>query len=232
MKMKHFLILTLFISFLSCISLSNKSIIQTVKPALIEKFVDSVQIGRKGLNKIEISLFSLEDSTYCELNFYSRISEKWILQNSFDFERNAYQGLDCKISDFNNDGFNDFTFISSTAARGANEIRTLYIYDNSKDQMIWIKNSEYFPNMSYNKWLDCIDAMRFYGGCSTDFVKIKGDSLVMFASVELTGSEVIVETYDSTGKSTEIYKDSSDLYYERFKNYNPLVLYTEEDFKN
>ena len=67
-------------------------------------------------------------------------------------------GFEPNISDFNNDNFKDITFISGSAARGANEVRRLFIYDNQNRELISIVNSQNYPNMQYNKELNCIDA--------------------------------------------------------------------------
>ena len=134
-------------------------------------------------------------------------------------------GFEPNISDFNNDNFNDITIISGTAARGANEIRRLFIYDNQKQELISIVNSPDYPNMLYNKELDCIDAFLVYGGCSTVFLNIDGDSLKRFASVELFDG-LTVSTYDRKGKEKIIMTDKTNKAgYIRYKNFRPLKEY-------
>lgn len=195
-------------------------------PELKEHFVDSSNIGRKKLNKIELSLHNIEDSDYVIIKFYSKANSKsWKLKQTFSFEKDGITSLDTKLSDFNNDGFKDMTYISAVAARGANEVRRLFIYDKTKDELIFMKNSEDYPNMLYNKELKCIDAFLVYGGSSTIFLKIKGDSLKEFAGVDLDNS-LTVYTVDKNGKQKIIRKDkTTEWYYVRFKNYNPLILY-------
>ena len=116
----------------------------------------------------------------------------------------------------------DITFISGTAARGANEVRRLFIYDDQNKELISIVNSEDYPNMLYNKELDCIDAFLVYGGCSTVFLNIEGDSLKQFASVELNDG-LTVSTYDQNGKQKIIKRDKTNKAgFVRYKNFRPL----------
>jgi hypothetical protein len=201
---------------------------QVDNPKLKEHFVDSSNIGRKKLNKIELSLYSNEDTTYVIIKFYSKTSGKsWKLKQTLSFEKDAVTSLDTKLSDFNNDGLKDMTYISTVAARGANEVRRLFIYDKSKDKIILMKNSEDYPNMLYNKELNCIDAFLVYGGCSTVFLNIRGDSLKQFASVELFDG-LTVSTYDKSGKEKIILQDATNKAgYIRYKNFRPLKEYND-----
>jgi hypothetical protein len=143
----------------------------------VEFYSDSINIGRKSYNKIELSLYKTDDSTFVIINFYSKQSGKWVLKTKFEFPKDGITGLDTKLSEFNNDNFNDMTYISAVAARGANEIRRLFLYDKDSDQLILLKNSEKYPNLRYNKELNCIDAFLVSGGCSTVFLTISKDSL-------------------------------------------------------
>ena len=191
---------------------------------LIEFFVDSLGIGIKKHNKIELAWYSTPDTGYINIKFYSRTSnKKWILKQTFEFSKEDIRGCNTKLSDFNNDGFKDLTYISATAARGANEVRRLFIYDKTKDQLLYIKNSEEYPNMLYNKTLDCIDAFLVYGGSSTVFLRIKGDSLVEFASLELD-NDLRVYEIDKSGRRKMIREQKNTaMYYVRFSNYKPLT---------
>jgi hypothetical protein len=192
---------------------------------LEEFFVDSLNIGRKQLNKIEISKYRAVDSNYVVTKFYSKQKNKWVLKSEFQFWKDGIIGLDTKLSDFNNDGFKDLTYISAVAARGANEVRRLFIYDKHRDQLICMKNSESYPNMIYNRELNCIDAFLVYGGCSTVFLNISGDSLKEFASVELYEG-LTVRVYDNKGKEKIIYRDTTNKAgYIRYKNFRPLKEY-------
>ena len=190
---------------------------------LEEFYVDSVHIGRKKFNKIELSKYSNADSTWVSIKFYSRSGKSWTLKQTYGFEKDDIRDCDMKLSDFNNDGFKDMTYISMVAARGANQVRRLFIYDKVKDKLIYMKNSEDYPNMLYNKTLNCIDAFLVYGGSSTVFLRIKGDSLVEFASVQLDNDLRVYEV-DNKGVRKLIREDTAtNMYFVRFKNYKPLT---------
>ena len=215
------------LSFVDTVQRISQNISIQDKPKLDEFFIDSLSIGKKTFNKIEISKFSTADSNYVVINFYSKQGDKWDLKNNFQFEKDGVTGCDTKLADFNNDGLNDMTYISSVGARGANEIRRLFIYDKYKNKLIYLKNSEDYPNMLYNKELNCIDAFLVYGGCSTVFLNISGDSLKEFASVELFDG-LTVSTYDKNGKEKVILQDTTNKAgYLRYKNFRPLKEYDD-----
>lgn len=103
----------------------------------------------------------------------------------------------------------------------------MFIYDKKADKLIRIKNSHDFPNLQYNKELNCIDAFLVYGGSESVFLKIKGDSLKPFASVELFEGLTITK-YDNQGNEKVIHKDTSiKATYIRYKSYKPLIEYEE-----
>jgi|SRR5688572_8655406 len=212
-------------------SLANKQNVDTSKTEIIETFADSLNIGQKGKCKIELIKHRVYNDNYVIIKFYIKgrytikDPETWMIQNNYSYETNALLGFEPNISDFNNDSFNDITFISGTAARGANEVRRLFIYNDQKQELISIVNSQDYPNMLYNKELDCIDAFLVYGGCSTVFLNIRGDSLKEFANVELADG-LTVTTYDKNGKEKIILKDKTyEAGYIRFKNFKPLKEY-------
>ncbi len=195
---------------------------------LVEFFSDDSKIGLPNQNKVELSEFEKSEGYLIEIKFYSLAKNKeWILKQTFEFENYDYLNCDPELKDFNNDGLKDLTYISALAGRGANELRRLFIYDKKKDELINIKNSEEYPNMLYNKDLDCIDAWRFYGDAtSTDFLRIEGDSLKPFASVETIGIDRKVYLIDKNGKEKLLRKDKvEENGFDRYKNFNPLEPY-------
>lgn len=213
-------------------TLSSKTVLtDTINPntEIIETFVDSLNIGKKGETKIELIKHRVFDEIYVIIKFYTKGPKYWYRQNTYLYECTALQSFNPNISDFNNDKFNDFTLISSTAARGANEVRRLFIYDDNEKQLISIVNSEEFPNMVYNKELDCIDAFLVYGGSSTVFARIKKDSLFEFASVNNSDCRTVYEK-DKNGKEILLQKDTiidGEGVYIRYENYKPLKPYKE-----
>jgi hypothetical protein len=193
-----------------------------------EYFTDDRQIGRRGKNKIEIRCYSRGDQRLTELKFYARTEYgAWLEMQSFKFEKDGLTDCDPVIEDFNNDGFKDFTYQSDVAARGANEIRKLFIYDKKLDELVFIENSEDYPNMVYNKKRDCIDAWLFYGATSTVFLKIEGNRLREFATVS-TGLERVVELIDKDGNRRVISqkKMRENEIYTRYRDFDPVTPYS------
>jgi hypothetical protein len=214
--------------FIGLFSIAISNVRDTLKP--VERYCDSAHIGRKGLNmvriiKYDLSVFDtaayLPDSVV--IKFYSKKEGHWVKKNEFHLKGNS-PDLDPKFKDFNNDGFKDLTYQSDLALRGANELRTLFIYDSSNDKLIHIKNSANFPNLAYNRTLNCIDAWVFHGGCSTVFLRLKGDKLKEFAAVQVIDNVRTVTTFDKSGKEKIILHDTSttELGFPHYKNYNPL----------
>ena len=144
---------------------------------LREHFTDSLHVGRKRHNKVEVSQYSKGDSISVVIQFYAKVGKRWLRKQQIRFRK--YDNIDAepKIDDLNHDGCGDLTCISLEAARGANEVRRLYIYNKEKDRLVYIVNSEKYPNMQYNPYLNCIDAWLVYGGCSTVFLRVYGDRL-------------------------------------------------------
>lgn len=196
-------------------SLSNKA---------EEHYVDST-IGVRGRYKIDLKKFRT-DSIYVEIKLYKKDSSKWKLVQNFNFLKDGILACDIEIKDYNNDGLNDCTFKSAIAARGANEIKKLFIFNEKEGKLTFIKNSEDFPNLQYNEDLNCIDAFRVFGGTQSVFAKIEGDSLKEFASVELFDKKITIITTAPDGSENiirnETYKGDT---YKRFKNFSPLEEY-------
>ncbi len=194
-----------------------------------EEYIDSLKIGIPKKYKIDVKKFRSPDSVYVEINFFEKNNSEWLLKQNFHFLKDGVLSCDVEIKDFNNDKLNDFTFVSSIAARGANSVRKLFIFDKEAGKLIFIKNSEEFPNLRYNEDLNCIDAFRVYGGTQTVFAKIEKDSLREFANIELFNERIIINTVDKNGKEKTIRDgkyNKGD--YIRFKNYSPLKELEEE----
>jgi hypothetical protein len=194
--------------------------------ALDEHFVDSLHIGKKHHNKVDVSQYSQGDSIYVIIRFYARIGKQWSLKQQIRFRK--YDAIDCepKIDDLNHDGCGDLTCVSLQAARGANEVRRLYVYDKEKDRLVYIINSEKYPNMEYNSYLNCIDAWLVYGGCSTVFLRIHGDRLHQFAWVETIDGYVTAYENTNYGKDKVIKRMKVGKgEFLRYKSYNPLIVY-------
>ncbi len=188
-----------------------------------ESFTNSSHIGRRGKNKVEIHCFDRGNGMIAEIKFYSRSRHgDWEQKQSFEFDKDTLTPCEPKVEDFNNDGLKDLTYISSVAARGSNEVRTLFIYDKAEDKLVHIKNSERFPNIGFNKKLKCIDAWLFHGATTTVFLKLEGDTLQEFASVD-TGLDRVVTVTDKDGKSRVLSRKKmhEDDIYTRYSDYDP-----------
>lgn len=203
-----------------------------------EKFVDSLNIGFKGMNKVEIEKFrndSTEDHLVI-LNFYKKDSirdfkdqknmgYRWEQVNRFYFEKDGLTGIDSEIEDFNNDGFKDLTYRSGIAGRGGNTIRTLFIFNPMDKSFVHVKNSDNYPNLSYNPKLNCINSLILTGSTITSYLTIKKDSLFEFARVDVS-DKIVVEERDSLGKFHVIeekkFNGNDKDFYIPFMNYKPL----------
>lgn len=227
--MRNILSLLIIILVLACAGREDKmltpaTVIESkIESTILEEhYVDSLLIGKKGGYKLDFRKYR-DDSVYVNINIYRKNGAEWRHVQNFNFLKDGILSADVEIKDFNNDGFIDFTFKSAIAARGANEIRKLFIFDRAGEKFVYIKNSEDYPNIRYNKDLDCIDGFRVYGGCETVFARIDADSLKEFASVELFDERLIVTTTDESCKRREIRNEKAEESYKRFKTYSPLA---------
>jgi hypothetical protein len=211
-------------------TITNKNILaDTAYPntEILETFVDSMNIGKKGKTKVELIKHRVFDDIYVIVKFYTKGPSYWYHQNTYMYEGTGLREFEPNISDYNNDKYNDISFISATAARGANEVRRLFIYEDYEKKLISIANSEEYPNMLYNEELDCIDAFLVHGTSSTEFARIVEDSLKTFASVYNGLDFHTISRVDTRGNRKEIKKVKSRGEYIRFKNFDPLEQYKE-----
>lgn len=220
------------ISILFFFSCNNKTEIKTVLKTNSEKLVvidtleffsDSTNFGNKKLNKIIIYKVGNEEKTNAKVYLYEKSKSLWNLKDSLFLEAVRINELNPRIEDFNNDGLNDIIFTTGMAARGGNNVQTLILYSPKDKSLNWIKNSENFPNLMYNKKLHCIDACILTGGQRTYFLKLKNDSLKEFANVDQRDGRIIAEIIDVNGKWKEIenIKDNPENF-DRFINFNPI----------
>ncbi len=203
-----------------------------------EKFVDSLNLGTKGKTKVEIEKFrnNSSDDNLMILNFYKQdsiwdfkkqknIGNVWRQTNKFYFDKDGMTGIDAEISDFNKDGYKDITYQSGIAARGGNIIKKLFVYDPKNQSFIHIKNSDDYPNLSFNSKLNCINSLILTGSTTTLFLKIKKDSLIEFARVDVS-DKILVKERDLSGKCKVIeekkFTGNDKDFYSSYSNYKPL----------
>ena len=197
---------------------------------LLEEFTDSTLIGRQGENKIEVRKYNDGNSIYTGIVFYKKNNGNWQVQQKETFANSAIPSLDVGIADFNNDGYNDFTYVPDAAARGSNTIRSLFIYDSTANSLRYIRNSNDYPNLSYNERLNCIDSHSVYGGSTTSFLKLRDDSLFCFAEVSLFDKERTIVTYSDTGEKHILLNDTlgnEEFVHVRFSGYEPSEVLEE-----
>lgn len=188
-------------------------------------FTDSVSLGKPGQFKVSIvQKVNADDETWVTIDLAIKSDGAWVKSESFQIQKDPITSPDVILSDFNNDGFKDITFTSGHAARSDNQIRTLYLFDNPTGKLKWIQNATDFPNLRYNDELNCLDAWLLYGGSTTVFLKIEGDSLKEFAGVDLHDDTRTVYEIDEEGNrnilQTEKVKDLD--VNTRYKTYKPL----------
>lgn len=203
-----------------------------------EKFIDSLNLGEKRITKIAIENFRNDkrEDNIVVLNFYRQdsiwdykkqknVGKTWKSMQKFYFDKDGLTGINAEISDFNGDGFKDLMYQSGIAGRGGNTIRKLFIYDPKSKEFIYIKNSDHYPNLSYNSDLKCINSLILTGSTITSFLKIKSDSLDEFARVDVADT-IVVKEKDSSGKFRVIEKrkftGNDDDFYKTFRRYKPL----------
>lgn len=205
---------------------SNSGIAQKDSLRLIENYVDSMHIGRPRHNKVELFVYENTDTSFVILRFYSLSRGHWTLRQQLSFPRLDLASPDPHYADFNNDGCKDLTYISELGTRGANEIRKLFIYDKVGDRLRYIVNSADYPNLYYNKKLNCINAWLIHGGTSTAFLRLEGRRLRKFAGVDLYGDGSLdVYTVDSYGHEKTIRHEAHYHDPDRsspFRDFNPL----------
>jgi len=193
-----------------------------------EILIDSLKIAESGKYKIILKQIRAIDSVYVEFELFKKENLGWKHLQYFSIEKDGITNIDAEFTDFNNDNYNDLTFKRGVAARGANELRSLFVFDKEKEKLIHIRNSDNYPNLRYNAELDCIDAWLIYGGSSTVFLKLEADTLREFAGVSLLDTRDVY-TIDINGNrkilSQDVIKDS--VVYRRYSNYNPLKVNEE-----
>lgn len=195
----------------------------TTEDEFIEVFADDSKIGRKGKNKVEILCFDRGKDRVAEIRFYTlRSDDSWEKRQSFEFVKASAPPCDPEIRDLNNDGFNDFTYWSDSAARGSNELRTLFVYNKKTDKLVHIINSNEYPNLEFNPRSNSLTAWQFHGATTTVFLRIDGNKLNEFASVG-TGSQLVARVIANDGSERVVWREDmpEDDIYTRYQTFDP-----------
>lgn len=192
---------------------------------LLEHFENNTEIGVGLKNKLEMNYYQLkkDSSLHVLIEFYTKAGRDWNLKSTYYLEAEDKFPSYPRVEDINGDGYLDFSYKSIRPVRGANQVRKYFIYDSINDDLIYLKNSDEYPNLAYNATLKCLDALLYYGGSAQPFLKIEGDSLVPFAWIHLGDGIKIVEL-DDQGNETILREDSINPLgiYERYNDYRDL----------
>lgn len=212
--------------------LSTLLILNSIGQAVetIENLCDTITTQKGSIFIVELTRIEF-DSTHhkqkVKIAFFRVIENKKKLINTFSIDKDPVIGCSPKKYDYNGDGNVDYSFVSNAAGRGANELRTLFIYNPLTNRFSFIKNSEGFPNIIYNSKLKCMDSWAFHSGTTQYFLKLEQDSLIPFIAISINGIERVLYKYEN-GKSFIIKSDTiEDSMFPRYIDYNPF-----EEYKN
>jgi hypothetical protein len=230
--MRYFLLPVLVVFVFSC-STKERRKAPSAEPIVAEPqkidtvayFEDSLNIGTPKRNKLWFSRIMVNDTlAKAQVQLYSKQNNSWGLKYSFEDEYWSAAEMDATVADFNNDGYKDFIYLTGTGARGGNVIYNLFIYDIKGDSLAYVVNANDYPNLSYNKETNSINAFILTGGIETVFLRLDGNKLKPFASIFQYGKVITVTEYDNEGASKVIQVDTSNRFedFSRFTNYKPL----------
>lgn len=210
-------ILILFIFYTSSYSGDDK---------LFESFIDSTTIKEKLSFKVEFRRYGIsqDEAHWVKVDFFKKRINKWQKVLSYQTDINQTHINKPELKDLNKDGYLDFSYVPFLTARGANELREHFIYDQDLNNYIHIKNSSHYPNLSYNEYLKGYNSFAFHGGTTQYFLSLELDTLIELASIEIRGLERELILYDTVGIVTMVKKDSlEEEGFPFYKNYNPII---------
>lgn len=213
------LTLTIFI----LIALYSTGLTQEEK--VFESFVDTIRIDKNKLFKVEFYRFGLklDEDHWVKIIFLKKETNYWEEFLRFESERNQTHINMPKIEDVNYDGYLDYSYVPFLAARGANELRELFVFDSDSNNFIHIKNSSDFPNLSYNNKLDCYNSWAFHGGTTQYFLSLEVDTLIELATIYINGFERELTIYGENGEVSFSKTDSiQEEGFPFYNNYDPI----------
>lgn len=185
---------------------------------------DSTSIGIDNSFKVRMEHYKQSEYEYfINIQLFKKNHSEWKKTQELKIETFISFNIEPHFEDFNNDGYNDLTVFSGEAARAANEIRTLFIFDSVNAKFIHIRNSAEHPNLMYNPSTNSITCWHFYGGNSTGFLEIQDDSLVIKAIIEDFDGVCESTIYHSGSTKGVIYSEPADHgVFNRYVNYDPI----------
>ncbi len=180
-----------------------------------QKFSDSKTVIKNNQYKLDVVQKNLNEDALVSFSLFKKVNKKWIKLQDYRFKKqNFFLSVDTS-EDLNNDGYKDIKISFAQAARGANEINRLFVFDPKSQKLIDMENSADYPNLHYNAKRDCVTSDIFYGGSATYFLKIMKNKLAPFGKVEfyndsissykiVKGKEILLkkQAYDSDAGAT------------------------------
>lgn len=156
-----------------------------------EFFSDSKTVIKPGKYKINITQKNNKTESVVSFNLLRKSGSNWFKIQSGSFKKQTnFPLLVTTDKDLNNDGYNDLKISYAQAARGANEIEKLFVFNPKKQKLTEIINSQEYPNLHYNARRNCITSYMFYGGNATYFLNIKQNKLESFGKVEFSNDSI------------------------------------------
>lgn len=130
-----------------------------------------------------------------------------------------FNGFYPEALDMDGDGYTDLSIFRTTGVRGGNSFSYVYLYKPLTGRFVFLKGSDYKPNLIYNDKKQMIEGMGYDAAIHYTWFKIVNDSLVPVErldheAVELKKGTYIKDTYykiDSLGKFTVLYLDSTKI---------------------
>lgn len=214
--MYKFLFLSLF--FFSLLTVQSQS------EKILETYEDSVVMDDGIIYQVSLTRYNSPKHDGHEVNilFSLNLENGETLLDRFKLDKDPVAGCEPYLYDYNGDGYLDYSFISDIAARGANEIRTVFIYNPVDRRFFHLKNSDHYPNLIYNFKMKCLDGWAFHGGTTQYILELDSDSLIVNYSIDIHGTERLLNKYDK-GKLTEVRTDTiEDVGFIRYSTINPF----------
>ena len=166
---------------LSCFCLAQRT----------EYFSTSQHIIKPNQYKINIVQKNYKNTAVVYFDLFSKSSNKWVKIQSGHFNKQTDFALAVSTDeDLNNDGYKDLKISYAQAARGANEIEKLLIFNPKTQKLMEIINSHEYPNLHYNAKRNCVNSYMFYGGNTTLFLRINKNKLEEFGKVEFSNDSI------------------------------------------
>lgn len=190
-------------------------------------FIDSLNLGKKGANKVVVKINNLKDAAnLLNVNFFKKEDFQWIESSCYSDSISDVDFCDVLVFDVNGDSYKDVLIKSLLPARVSNDVRKLFLYNPKINDFIFITNSEKYPNLNWNSRLKTIEASFFSGGFTQVFLKLQQDTLYDYAYIDVFGDSITIEERSKSGefivlRKNTIDKDSLSFGY---LNYNPLEL--------